>query len=149
MRRAQIVLSDEVQSLDVTGPLLPGRAATTNWLAKDELARLGARPCDERYVFDGKYVTAAGVSAGIDMALALVAKIAGGRGGEGRAACHRIRPAPAVQRRLARHSPRRAGRGPARRQPFRPRLTPNPPAAPKGRSRARSSAEEGSEQACV
>jgi putative intracellular protease/amidase len=57
--------------------LLAGRAATTNWLAKDELARLGARPCDERYVFDGKYVTAAGVSAGIDMALALVAKIAG------------------------------------------------------------------------
>jgi transcriptional regulator GlxA family with amidase domain len=57
--------------------LLAGRAATTNWLAKDELARLGARPRDERYVFDGKYVTAAGVSAGIDMALALVAKIAG------------------------------------------------------------------------
>ena len=57
--------------------LLAGRAATTNWLAKDELARLGARPCDERYVFDGKYVTAAGVSAGIDMALALVARSPG------------------------------------------------------------------------
>ena len=57
--------------------LLAGRAATTNWLAMDELARLGARPCDERYVFDGKYLTAAGVSAGIDMALALVAKIVG------------------------------------------------------------------------
>ena len=54
-----------------------GRAATTLWLAKDELARLGALPRDERYVFDGKYVTSAGVSAGIDMALALVAKIAG------------------------------------------------------------------------
>jgi len=57
--------------------LLAGRAATTNWLAKGELARLGARPRDERYVFDGKYATAAGVSAGIDMALALVARIAG------------------------------------------------------------------------
>ncbi|HUN37719.1 MAG TPA: DJ-1/PfpI family protein [Trebonia sp.] len=57
--------------------LLAGRAATTHWLAKDELARLGAKPSDERYVFDGKYVTAAGVSAGIDMALALVARIAG------------------------------------------------------------------------
>jgi transcriptional regulator GlxA family with amidase domain len=57
--------------------LLDGRAATTNWQAKDELARLGARARDERYVFDGKYVTAAGVSAGIDMALALVARIAG------------------------------------------------------------------------
>jgi transcriptional regulator GlxA family with amidase domain len=61
--------------------LLVGRAATTNWMAKDELARLGARPRDERYVFDGKYVTAAGVSAGIDMALALVAKIAGDEAG--------------------------------------------------------------------
>ena len=56
--------------------LLAGRQATTYWLAMDELARLGARPRNERYVFDGKYVTAAGVSAGIDMALALVAEIA-------------------------------------------------------------------------
>jgi transcriptional regulator GlxA family with amidase domain len=56
--------------------LLAGRQATTYWLAMDELARLGARPRNERYVFDGKYVTAAGVSAGIDMALALVAEVA-------------------------------------------------------------------------
>src|SRR5258708_22511911 len=57
--------------------LLAGRAATTHWLAKHELARLGARPCDERYVFDGKYVTAAGGSARIDMAPALGAQSAG------------------------------------------------------------------------
>jgi transcriptional regulator GlxA family with amidase domain len=57
--------------------LLTGREATTYWLAKDELARLGAKPQDARYVFDGKYVTSAGVSAGIDMSLALAAKIAG------------------------------------------------------------------------
>ena len=57
--------------------LLAGREATTYWLAHDELARLGAKPRNERYVFDGKYVTAAGVSAGIDMALALSARIAG------------------------------------------------------------------------
>jgi transcriptional regulator GlxA family with amidase domain len=57
--------------------LLAGRAATTNWQAMDELARLGANAKAERYVFDGKYVTAAGVSAGIDMALALAARIAG------------------------------------------------------------------------
>ncbi|HEX3961539.1 MAG TPA: DJ-1/PfpI family protein [Trebonia sp.] len=57
--------------------LLAGRAATTNWLAMGELAPLGVKPVSERYVFDGKYVTAAGVSAGIDMALALVARIAG------------------------------------------------------------------------
>lgn len=57
--------------------LLDGRQATTYWLAMDELARLGAKPQQQRYVFDGKYATSAGVSAGIDMALALSAKIAG------------------------------------------------------------------------
>lgn len=57
--------------------LLDGRRATTHWLAFDELRRLGAEPVDERVVFDGKRVTAAGVSAGIDMALALAARIAG------------------------------------------------------------------------
>jgi transcriptional regulator GlxA family with amidase domain len=57
--------------------LLTGREATTYWLAMDQLAGLGAKPVQERYVFDGKYVTSAGVSAGIDMSLALAARIAG------------------------------------------------------------------------
>jgi putative intracellular protease/amidase len=57
--------------------LLEGRRATTHWLAFEELRRLGAEPVHERVVFDGKLVTAAGVSAGIDMALALAAEIAG------------------------------------------------------------------------
>jgi transcriptional regulator GlxA family with amidase domain len=57
--------------------LLAGRRAATHWLASDELARFGAEPSDGRVVFDGKYVTAAGVSAGIDMALTLAARIAG------------------------------------------------------------------------
>jgi transcriptional regulator GlxA family with amidase domain len=57
--------------------LLDGRRATTNWMAMNELAKLGATPVHERYVFDGKYATAAGVSAGIDMALALVDRIGG------------------------------------------------------------------------
>ena len=58
--------------------LLTGRNATTYWLAHDELRGLGATPRQgERYVFDGKYVTAAGVSAGIDMALALAGRVAG------------------------------------------------------------------------
>ena len=57
--------------------LLSGRPATTNWMAMDELGRLGAEPRQERYVFDGKYATAAGVSAGIDMALALAGRIGG------------------------------------------------------------------------
>jgi transcriptional regulator GlxA family with amidase domain len=57
--------------------LLSGRPATTNWMAMDALRGLGALPRQDRYVFDGKYVTAAGVSAGIDMALALAGRIAG------------------------------------------------------------------------
>jgi putative intracellular protease/amidase len=57
--------------------LLDGKRATSHWLAIDELRRLGAEAVDERVVFDGKLVTAAGVSAGIDMALALAARIAG------------------------------------------------------------------------
>ncbi|MEU6220731.1 DJ-1/PfpI family protein [Streptomyces sp. NPDC047022] len=57
--------------------LLNGRRATSHWLALDVLGRLGARPTGERVVFDGKYVTAAGVSSGIDMGLTLLGRIAG------------------------------------------------------------------------
>jgi transcriptional regulator GlxA family with amidase domain len=57
--------------------LLKGRRATTHWLAMDMLAGLGAVPATGRVVTDGKYMTAAGVSAGIDMALALAGKLAG------------------------------------------------------------------------
>jgi putative intracellular protease/amidase len=57
--------------------LLTGRRATSHWLALGELGQLGAVPVSERVVFDGKYVTAAGVSAGIDMALTLAGRIAG------------------------------------------------------------------------
>ncbi len=57
--------------------LLDGRPATGHWLAMDELRALGAQPTAQRVVFDGKIVTGAGVSAGIDMALALAERIAG------------------------------------------------------------------------
>jgi len=57
--------------------LLDGRQATTYWLAMNELASLGAKPVQTRYVFDGKYATSAGVSAGIDMALALASRLVG------------------------------------------------------------------------
>jgi transcriptional regulator GlxA family with amidase domain len=57
--------------------LLTGRRATTHWLAMDQLAPLGAIGVEQRVVTDGKYVTAAGVSAGLDMALGLVAHLAG------------------------------------------------------------------------
>ena len=59
--------------------LLRGRRATTHWLAVDQLRALGAEPVDERVVVEDEHrlVTAAGVSAGIDMALTLAARIAG------------------------------------------------------------------------
>ncbi|MFE3547251.1 DJ-1/PfpI family protein [Streptomyces kronopolitis] len=57
--------------------LLRGRRATSHWLALEQLPALGAEPTGERVVFDGKYVTAAGVSSGIDMGLALAGRIAG------------------------------------------------------------------------
>jgi putative intracellular protease/amidase len=57
--------------------LLDGLEATTHWAAKDELERLGARYVEQRVVQHGKIVMAAGVSAGIDMALTLAAQIAG------------------------------------------------------------------------
>jgi transcriptional regulator GlxA family with amidase domain len=57
--------------------LLRGRRATTHWASLEELRRFGAEPAGGRFVRDGKLWTAAGVSAGIDMALALAAEIAG------------------------------------------------------------------------
>lgn len=57
--------------------LLDGRPTTTHWLAFDELSRYGAEPTAARVVVDGRIATSAGVSAGIDMALTLVDRIAG------------------------------------------------------------------------
>jgi transcriptional regulator GlxA family with amidase domain len=57
--------------------LLDGKRATSHWLALEKLGELGAEPVAERVVFDGKIVTGAGVSAGIDMALTLAAAAAG------------------------------------------------------------------------
>ncbi|MEU9326771.1 DJ-1/PfpI family protein [Streptomyces canus] len=56
---------------------LEGRRATSHWLALDELRKFGVEPTGERVVTDGKYVTAAGVSSGIDMGLALLGRISG------------------------------------------------------------------------
>ena len=56
--------------------LLAGRPATTHWSALDRLAAYGVEvDGDARFVDDGNIVTAAGVSAGIDMALHLVARL--------------------------------------------------------------------------
>ncbi len=57
--------------------LLQGEDATCHWAAYDLLEGLGAKPTAERVVFRGKVVTAAGVSAGIDMGLTLVERLHG------------------------------------------------------------------------
>ncbi|MFC5055637.1 DJ-1/PfpI family protein [Saccharothrix xinjiangensis] len=57
--------------------LLDGRRATTHWAGLDQLAGFGVTPSKQRVVIDGHYATAAGVSAGIDMALTLAGLIAG------------------------------------------------------------------------
>ncbi|MFC4854361.1 DJ-1/PfpI family protein [Actinophytocola glycyrrhizae] len=60
--------------------LLTGRPATTHWAALDRLAAIDPTievRRDDRYIDDGDVVTAAGISAGIDMALHLVARFAG------------------------------------------------------------------------
>ncbi len=57
--------------------ILDGLEATTHWRLLDKLGELGARPVGRRVVEQGKVITAAGVSSGIDMALTLAARIAG------------------------------------------------------------------------
>ena len=54
--------------------ILDGLSATTHWLYYDELAAFGARPTEQRVVIEGKVATAAGVSAGIDLALTIVGR---------------------------------------------------------------------------
>ena len=57
--------------------LLEGRKATTHWSFSKQLERLGAHYLPERWVEDGRVISSAGVSAGIDMALHLVGRLAG------------------------------------------------------------------------
>lgn len=56
---------------------LVGKRATTHWSALDLLAYFGATPVDDRVVVDGRLVTAAGVTAGIDGALSVAAHLRG------------------------------------------------------------------------
>lgn len=57
--------------------VLRGLKATTHWCAKDYLPQFGAEYTNDRVVQQGKIITAAGVSSGIDMALYLAGEIAG------------------------------------------------------------------------
>jgi putative intracellular protease/amidase len=57
--------------------LLQGKRATSHWLARESLTAFGATPVDERVVIDGDTITGAGVSAGLDMGVAVVEKLRG------------------------------------------------------------------------
>ena len=57
--------------------VLTGLEATTHWASFGRLEALGVRPTSKRVVRTGKIITAAGVSAGIDMGLTLVAELVG------------------------------------------------------------------------
>ena len=98
--------------------LLSGRRATSHWLALDELGRLGATPVSERVVADGKYVTAVGVSSGIDMGLALASWIAGDEVAQAIQLMNRVR-------------------SPSRPTPQAPRTTPRPRSSARLRARSR------------
>jgi transcriptional regulator GlxA family with amidase domain len=57
--------------------VLKGRRATCHWAGLQELALFGATPVNERVVTDGKIVTGAGVSAGLDLGVAITALLRG------------------------------------------------------------------------
>ena len=57
--------------------ILDGLEATSHWLELETLAEMGAHPTEQRVVEQGKVITSAGVSSGIDMALFLLGKISG------------------------------------------------------------------------
>jgi len=57
--------------------ILDGKNCTTHWRRKEQLRQYNVHIKDDRFVQDGKIITSAGVSAGIDMALYLVSKVAG------------------------------------------------------------------------
>ena len=102
--------------------ILDGKRATSHWAYRERLREYGAEPVAERVVIDGKVVTAAGVSAGIDMALRLVATGVRRGAGAGDPARDRVRPGTAVRLRLPREGRRPAGgAGPP------VRLSPTPP----------------------
>jgi transcriptional regulator GlxA family with amidase domain len=57
--------------------ILEGRRATTHWMSHGRLSDYGAARVEARVVEDGKIMTAAGVSAGIDLGLTLISRLAG------------------------------------------------------------------------
>ena len=64
-------------SIYAAAGILAGRRATTHWAFRDVLASMGVTACPGRVVFDEPFVSSAGVSAGIDLALALTGRVHG------------------------------------------------------------------------
>jgi len=64
-------------SIYAAAGILVGRRATTHWAFRDVLASMGVTACPGRVVFDEPFVSSAGVSAGIDLALALTGRVHG------------------------------------------------------------------------
>ena len=76
--RAQFVTSVCTGSLILgMAGVLRGKRATSHWSVVPQLAQFGATPVSERIVTDGKVTTAAGVSAGLDFGVALLAQLRG------------------------------------------------------------------------
>lgn len=77
-RRARLVTSVCTGSLILgQAGLLEGKRATSHWAARHLLPEFGAMEVDARVVEDGNVITGAGVSAGLDFALSVVAKLRG------------------------------------------------------------------------
>jgi transcriptional regulator GlxA family with amidase domain len=74
--------------------LLSGRRASTHWRARDALGPWGVTYSPDRVTVDGKYMTSAGVAAGIDMGLALCGELAGRTVGEAIELSMQYDPAP-------------------------------------------------------
>jgi cyclohexyl-isocyanide hydratase len=85
--------------------LLRGRRAGTHWMSRDMLAAFGAVPVAERVVVDGNFFTGGGVTAGIDVALAVVAAIAGRAAAEAIQLAVEYDPAPPFAAGSPEHAP--------------------------------------------
>ncbi len=76
--RAQFITSVCTGALLLgTAGLLQGKRATTHWSVLPLLSQFGAEPVDARVVQDGDLITGAGVSAGLDFGLSIVARLRG------------------------------------------------------------------------
>ncbi len=74
--------------------LLTGLTATTHWMSAEALEKFGASYAEKRVIQQGKIVTSAGVSSGIDMALWLLAELEGEEAARAAQLCIEYDPQP-------------------------------------------------------